>query len=170
MPGLIRIAQQRRAELSIYPLIERGIAGDPALAARRRHAVQDSIRLAQRSGRVLQRLEPLSAQDCAFLSAWTESARGDIHQLTFAAAALEQLWFKSAGPVLQEPFVRLRAQHPIASIAAPDPAALQRNTLRMKQLGHWESPAALVEGQWFLAHERLAQIDEHLEVLGWLRA
>jgi 2-hydroxychromene-2-carboxylate isomerase len=169
MPGLIRIAQQRRAELAIYPLVERGIAGDPALNARRRHAVQDSLRLAQRSGLVLQRSEPLSAQDCAFLAAWTEAARGDIHQLHFAAEALEQLWFKSAGPVSEELFMRLREQYSIAPIAKSDVAALQRNTLRMNQRGHWESPAALVEGQWFLAHERLAQIDEHLETLGWTR-
>lgn len=167
LPGLIKIARQRHARLTLRPLIERGIANDPAADARRLHAVEDSQRLARRFGKTLSRKEPLSARECAFLAAWTEAARDDAGVLNFASAALEQLWFQSSGPVKQDDFRRLHAQHLHSAASAHNEAALARNTARLLKLGHWESPAALVEGQWFLAHERLAQINEHLEHLGW---
>lgn len=167
MPGLIKIARQRNAKITLYPLVERGIANDPAAEARHRHAVDDSQRLAGRSGKTLSRLEPLRASHCAFLAEWTESARHDDGMLNFAAAALEHLWFRSSGPVKQDELRRLHTQMLHSAAAGHNEAALARNTARLLKLGHWESPAALVEGQWFLAHERLAQIDEHLERLGW---
>jgi 2-hydroxychromene-2-carboxylate isomerase len=167
LPGLIKIAQQRRARLTLYPLIERGIANDPAAESRRRHAVEDSQRLARRFGKTLSRSTSLSAQDTAFLAAWTQTANADAGVINFAAAALEQLWFKSSGAVKQEDFRRLHSQYLHSASAAGNEAALASNTARLLKLGHWESPAALVEGQWFLAHERLAQINDHLERLGW---
>lgn len=167
LPGLIKIAQQHHAQLTLYPLIERGIANDPAADARRRHAVEDSQRLARRFGKTLSRNTPISAQDSAFLAAWTQTARDDAGALNFAAAALEQLWFASDGPVKQEDYRRVHSQHLHSAASASNEAALARNTARLIKLGHWESPAALVEGQWFLAHERLVQIHEHLERLGW---
>lgn len=167
LPGLLNIARQRRVKLMLYPLIERGIANDPAADARRLHAVEDSQRLARRFGKTLSRRQPLRAQDCAFLAAWTQAAREEDGVRHFAAAALEQLWFRSSGPVKQDDFHRLRAQHLHSAASAHNDFALARNTARLLEKGHWESPAALVEGQWFLAHERLAQINDHLEHLGW---
>lgn len=167
LPGLIKIARQHGAQLTLYPLIERGIANDPAADARRRHAVEDSQRLARRFGKTLSRSAPISAQDTAFLAAWTQTAKADAGVINFAAAALEQLWFGSNGPVKQEDYRRAHSQYLHSAASASNEAALARNTARLIKLGHWESPAALVEGQWFLAHERLAQINEHLERLGW---
>lgn len=167
LPGLINIARKHRVQLSLYPLLQRGIADDPAADARRLHAVEDSQRLARRSGKTLSRTQPLNAKDCAFLAAWTQSARDDEGILNFAAAALEQLWFGSNGPIKQDDFRRLHGQFLHSAAGAGNEASLARNTERLIQRGHWESPAVLAEGQWFLAHERLPQISDHLEHLGW---
>lgn len=167
LPGLLKIARQRRVKICLYPLIARGIVDDPAADKRRRHAVEDSQRLARRFGKTLSRTQPLNAKDCAFLAAWTQSARDDSGALGFAAAALDQLWFGSNGPVQQDDFRRLHSQHLHSAAGAGNEVSLARNTERLIKLGHWESPAALVEGQWFLAHERLPHINDHLEHLGW---
>lgn len=167
LPGLLRIVGQHKATLTLYPIVSRGIADDPAADARRRHAVTDSACLAQRHGRKLSRREPLRASDCAFLAAWTESARNDPGMIAFAAAALDLLWFQSSGAVSESDFRRLHAQHLHSAAVAHNDQALARNTQRLLRGGHWESPAARIEGQWFLAHERLVQINEHLERLGW---
>ncbi len=167
LPGLLRIVRQHNASLTLYPIVSRGIADDPAALERRRHAVADSACLAQRFARKLSRREPLRAGDCAFLAAWTESARNDPGMAAFAAAALDLLWFQSSGAVDEAAFRRLHAQHLHSAAAAHNDQALARNSERLLRGGHWESPAARVEGQWFLAHERLVQIDEHLARLGW---
>jgi 2-hydroxychromene-2-carboxylate isomerase len=167
LPGLIKILKQRRAHLTLYPLIERGIANDPAAEARRRHAVEDSQRLARRFGKTLSRTQALTAQDCAFLAEWTQIAITDAGVVNFAAAALEQLWFQSSGPVVEHDFLTLRARYLKDRPASTAGTALTGNTARLVKRGHWESPAVFTGGQWFLAHERLAQINDHLERLGW---
>lgn len=169
LPGLIKIARAHNAHLEIYPLLARGIENDPAAEKRRLHAVYDSRRLAQREGRELSRQQPLPSADCAFLASWTEAARGHAHMIDFAAAALNQLWFQSSGTPLPADFQKLYTQCLGSAAATTTPAsdvALARNTARLHQLGHWESPAARVDGQWFFAHERLQQIDELLKKLG----
>lgn len=165
--GVLALAARHHADLQIYPLCERGIADDPALDKRHRHAIVDSQRLALRNKRSLKRLQPLDARDCAFLAEWTEAARGNKNQATFAAAALDQLWFGSSGAVQRDAFQPLR-QNLLGNLSESGTvAALTRNAQLMDKLGHWESPAALVEGEWFFAHERLEQMEEHLEDLGW---
>jgi 2-hydroxychromene-2-carboxylate isomerase len=44
---------------------------------------------------------------------------------------------------------------------------LAANRARQLRKGHWESPAARVQGEWFFAHERIPQIEERLSYLGW---
>ncbi|MGH8505379.1 MAG: hypothetical protein ACRETM_05365 [Stenotrophobium sp.] len=169
LPGLIKLARAHDADLAIYPLLERGIAGDPAAEQRRRHAVHDSRRLARRDGQDFSRSEPLSATDCAFLAAWTEATRGSDGMIAFAAAALEQLWLHSSGPLLQTDFHKLHQQYLGKPAPAQTPAnekALAANTARLHRLGHWESPAARIDRQWFFAHERLPQMDDLLRALG----
>lgn len=165
--GLMKLAAKHGADLHLYPLREHGIEGDPAADKRRVHAIEDCRRLAQRSGRELVRTSPLTPQDCAFLAEWTEAARGGPGMAAFAAAALDQLWFASSEAVLRESFRALRQQHLAGISDADSAAALDHNRQRMLRLGHWESPSVRVEGEWFFAHERLEQIEEHLLDLGW---
>lgn len=165
LPGVLKLARAHGAALQLYPLLARGIDGDPALEQRRHHAVEDSRRLALREGRSLGRSTPLSADDCAHLAAWTQHARAHPRQADFAAAALEQLWFSGAAPDAAV-FAQLHLQ--LLGTAAPSGQAhqaLAANHARLLARGHWESPAACVEGEWFFAHERLPQIDAHLRAL-----
>ncbi|HWU67992.1 MAG TPA: hypothetical protein VN046_03875 [Stenotrophobium sp.] len=169
LPGLIRLARTYEAELAIHPLVERGIVDDPAASPRRLHAVHDCRRLAQRDGLDLSRHQPLPAGDCAFLAAWTEAARGSDGMVAFAAAALKQLWMQGSGPVRQADFHALHLQYlgkPAPAQAPVNAKTLAANTARLHRLGHWESPAARIDRQWFFAHERLPQMSDLLARLG----
>lgn len=168
LPGLLRLTQARGLPMRLYPLIERGIPGDPAAEQRRAYSVVDADRLLQRDERRLSRQRPLHAADCQFLAAWTQAAIGDPAVVLFAAAALEQLWLHSDGPVEPEAFAvlhrRILEREPPAD-AAPWIGQLLGNTRRLVARGHWESPAARIEGEWFFAHERLPQIAACLDRL-----
>ena len=169
LPGLMKIAEARKASLKLVPVISRGIEGDPAAAQRSVHAITDSRRLAIRDGRILRRNAPLSAQDCEFLAAWTVAAELSPARNAFVAAALEKLWFGSDDAPKPENYSALYQQH--IGVAPPAVSTAQRSQLadhnkRLHKLGHWESPVALVAGEWFFAHERLQQIDERLGALG----
>jgi 2-hydroxychromene-2-carboxylate isomerase len=165
LPGLLGLTRARGLPLHLYPLLERGIAGDPAAQQRARYCLVDADRLLQRGNRRLARQQPLAAADCSFLAAWTQAAAGDAAVADFAAAAVELLWLHSDGPVELQPYARLHhdilGRQPAADSAQLDPE-LRRNTRRLHARGHWESPAARVNGEWFFAHERLAQIAERL--------
>lgn len=168
LPGLLALSAERDVPLRLYPLIERGIADDPAAAARAVHAVRDADRLARRDGRRLSRTRPLAAADTAFLADWTERLRGSPAMAVFAAAAIEQLWFaESDGPPQPDAYHDLHQRLCEAAVPASadpaKPAALAANHRRLLRLGHWESPAARIGGEWFLAHERLVQIGECLD-------
>lgn len=169
LPGLIRIAEARKATLKLVPIIARGIDGDPAAAQRSLHAITDSRRLAQRDGRSLLRDAPLSPYDCAFLAAWTVAAELSPGRNAFVAAALEKLWFGSGD--VPEPDLYATLYQRYIGIAPPAASAahteqLAMHTQRLNKLGHWESPVALVAGEWFFAHERLQQIDARLAAMG----
>lgn len=168
LPGLIKIANAHNADLKLRPLITRGIDGDPAAEQRRVHAIADSRRLAQRDGRTLRRSAPLAAHDCAFLAAWTAAAAEHRKVNAFAAAALNKVWFESDDSPVPQYYQALYQSH--IRMAAPafnagQEAALDTNAKRLKKLGHWESPTAYIAGEWFFAHERLAQIDSRLRAL-----
>ncbi len=167
---LLEVVERRRAELRLYPIIERGIAGDPALNQRRRFSLTDSQRLLQRRGLALKRRSVLSPEDTAFLAYWTESLRGQACMQAFTSAALKRLWLETDGPIDQDEYALLFQQ--VAGHAPPATSevirqAVANNHIRQLRKGHWESPAARVQGEWFFAHERVPQIEERLSYLGW---
>jgi 2-hydroxychromene-2-carboxylate isomerase len=162
--GLVDRMAGRRAKLAIVPVVGRGIPDDPAADAKRRYAVVDARRLARRDGRALSRAEPLAAEATAFLARWAMAAPGDAKRTAFCAAAMRRLWFESDGPVDSEPYAALWREHvggepPAGRAGDGDP--------RLRDRRLYDTPAAVVHGQWFFAHERLAQIEHRLDELGW---
>ena len=47
---------------------------------------------------------------------------------------------------------------------------MRRNEKLMRRRRPYDTPAAWVHGQWFFAHDRLVQIGERLDSLGWKAA
>jgi 2-hydroxychromene-2-carboxylate isomerase len=163
--GLADRLATRRVELVIEPVVERGIPGDPAVEAKRRYAVVDAGRLAQRDGRSLSRTEPLDASETAFLATWAATAPA-----AFTVAAMRHLWFESDGPIRREPFVALWREH-AGGEPPPDGPVFDRPSERsMRRRRLYDTPVAVLGGQWFFAHERLPQIEHALDDLGWRAA
>lgn len=168
LPALRDVTRRYHVPLDLFPLIERGIPDDPAAAQRAEYAVVDANRLANRTGRRLGRTQPLIQDECAFLAAWTEAARGRAGAVDFAAAAATQLWVESNGPVLRRDYASI-----YRGTLGFDPPVdhsrwfreLRDNRRTMLAKGHWESPATLVAGEWFFAHERIPVIAERLQEL-----
>lgn len=164
---LREVLRRRFVDFALFPLVSRGIEDDPAAAHRAPYALVDARRLARRTGRVLLRTEPISAASMAYLARFTESLRGTPHQADFAEAALDAVWFGERLPSpsdMRALFQRIVGASPPSTFrkdAALD-RALATNHARLVRRGHWESPACWVEGAWYLAHERIPQIDEHL--------
>ncbi len=85
--------------------------------------------------------------------------------------ALRRLWFETDGPVDRDAYATLWQEHfGTAPLAAPDPGDVRRNERLMQRRGPYDTPAAWVHGQWFFAHDRLVQIGERLDDLGWTAA
>jgi 2-hydroxychromene-2-carboxylate isomerase len=159
----------RRADLLVEPVVARGIPGDPAVDAKRRYAVVDARRLALRDDRTLTRDAPLPAADTAFLAAWAAALPDAADRAAFTAAGLHELWFGAGdGPIDPAPYAALWRAHGGGDAAPPAEhpgvAAAERT---MRRRGLYDTPIALVHGQWFFAHERLAQIEHRLDELGW---
>jgi hypothetical protein len=80
---------------------------------------------------------------------------------------MRELWFESDGPVAREPYATLWRAHvggdPPDGVA--DGAARSERAMRLRRL--YDTPVAVVGGQWFFAHERLGQIEHRLDELGW---
>src|SRR5258705_2192117 len=166
LPGLLELTRERGLELELFPLVERGIPGDPAADKRRAYSIVDADRLVAREGCRLERREPLDPSECAFLAAWTDVARGNPAALDFAATAIVDLWLHSSGPVRRERYAELHREILKCTPSVDETKwqdALARNTQRLRARGHWESPAARVDGEWFFAHERLPQIAARLD-------
>ena len=165
--GLRDRVAARKVKLFVEPVVERGIAGDPAVEAKRRHAVIDAARLAERDGLELARDEPLEAEAAAFLAGWAASIPDPWTRASFSAAAIRRLWLESDRPVSPEDYAGLWRE--LVGGEPPDQAAEQvgRAERRMRRRGLYDTPIAVVHGQWFFAHERLAQIGERLDALGW---
>ncbi len=157
--------------LALDPVVERGIPGDPAVERKRRYAIDDARRLARRLGLVLARTEPLSAEDTRFLARWAASAPQGPSLERFCVNALRQLWLASDGPVDPGMYAAAwREEFGSPPPAMPDERAIRRNERLMKRRGPYDTPAAWVHGQWFFAHDRLVQIGERLDDLGWTAA
>ncbi len=161
----------RDVRLLLLPVVQRGIPDDPAAGAKRRYAIVDARRLARRSGLALARIEPLAADDTAFLAEWAAAGPAGPALNRFCVAALRRLWLETAGPPDREEYAALWREH----LGGEPPAnggaeAVHTNERRMRRRGPYDTPAAWIHGQWFFAHDRLAQIGERLDGLGWTAA
>lgn len=158
----------RDVQLVLKPVLARGIPGDPALQLKRRYALTDARRLGRRRKLVLTRTEPLMPKDTGFLAGWAASASPGPSLERFCVEAMRQLWFVSTGPVELADYERIWQEHfGGPPPAAPGEEAVARNERLMKRRGPYDTPAAWVHGQWLFAHDRLAQIGERLDQLGW---
>jgi 2-hydroxychromene-2-carboxylate isomerase len=148
--GLSERLRGRRIDLIVEPVVARGIPDDPAAGAKRRYAVVDARRLARRDGRELSRTEPVP-QDATAHLAHQAAALPATERTAFCVAAMRRLWFESDGP--------------LDPVDAGDGALPGERGMRLRRL--YDTPVAVVGGQWFFAHERLAQIESALDDLGW---
>jgi 2-hydroxychromene-2-carboxylate isomerase len=155
----------RRANLVVRPVVARGIPGDPAVDAKRAYAIVDARRLARRAGRELTRTAPLAAADVAFIAEWAAAAPSDATRTAFSIAAMRELWLASDGPVEREAYAALWREHAGGEPPAYGDAAAAERAYRRRKL--YDTPVAVVHGQWFFAHERLPAIEHRLDELGW---
>ena len=156
----------RRARLVIKPVVRRGIAGDPAVDQKRRYAIVDAGRRARRAGLALGRDEPLAPEDTAFLAEWAAGAPEGAALTSFCVEALRSLWFTTDGPVGRARYATLwRERFGAEPRGAVD--GVRGNERLVRRRRPYDTPAAWVHGQWFFAHDRLVQIGERLDSLGW---
>jgi 2-hydroxychromene-2-carboxylate isomerase len=156
--------------LRLAPVVRRGISDDPAVELKRHYAVEDARRLLRRSGLVLRRCEPVPADDVAFLAGWAASAMPGPALTRFCVAALRHLWLGTDGSVAPSDYAPLwRQAFGTEPPAGAGTVAIGVNQRRMARRGAYDTPAAWVHGQWFFAHDRLAQIAARLDDLGWTR-
>jgi len=166
--GLVERTARRRAALAIEPVVQRGIPGDPAAEAKRRYALVDARRLARRDGLTLSRTAPLPAQATAFLAQWAAAAPQGPARTAFCAAVMRRLWCETDGPVAPAQFADLYREH----VGGEPPTAIDEDGAadgerRFRRRRLYDTPVAVVHGQWFFAHERLPQIEHRLDELGW---
>jgi 2-hydroxychromene-2-carboxylate isomerase len=161
----------RDVQLILKPVVERGIAGDPAVHQKRSYAIVDARRLARRAGLVLRRREPLSADATAFLAQWAAAAPQGPALTRFCVEALERLWFATDGPVHRADYAALwRERFGDEPPVAGGVDGVRSNERLMRRRRPYDTPAAWVHGQWFFAHDRLVQIGNRLDDLGWTAA
>lgn len=153
--GVVELVEERRVRLVVEPVAERGIPDDPAVEAKRRYAVVDAARLARRLGLELSRAEPLAAADGARIAARAAAIPSGPERTAFCVDAMQQLWFGSGA----EP-----------AGGREDTAALRGHERAFRRRRLYDTPVAVVGGQWFFAHERLTQIEQRLDDLGWVKA
>lgn len=171
LPGLIEMVRDRPVRLALYPLARRGLAMDPAAALRRVHAVRDAAALLRRQGQSLHRLSPVAAEEVGYLAEWTLYAQLQGRDpVVFADRALRRLWREAVDPADHGAYTRLYLEcYP--GLPLPDRGLrdhLDVHHRALQQRGHWDSPAAWVEGRWYFAHERLPAIADWLRRLAWL--
>ena len=142
----------RSADLVLLPVVERGIEDDPAVADKRLYAIADARRLVRRQGLTLGRTEPLAAAEAAALAA-EAMALDEPERLVFCVDALRRLW--------------IDGEDVTGHGDAAGEAGVRANERRMRRLGPYDTPAAVIGRQWYFAHDRAAQIVDRLDRLGW---
>jgi 2-hydroxychromene-2-carboxylate isomerase len=163
---LDRRLARRKVDLVVRPVLNRDLAGDPAIEAKRAYAVTDTQRLARRYDLVLARTEPLPGNELAFLGEWVAACQpADGRQ--FAVAAANRIWFEPEASIDRASMAELLTQ----SVGSPPPVsgaeAVKANEKIAKRKLVYTVPMASVHGRLFFAHERLDQIGEELDLLGW---
>lgn len=162
--GLARRTARRPAVLRLHPVVARGIPDDPAVEAKRAYAVTDARRLAARDGVTFARVATVDPDDAAFLARWTVAAPDGPPRLGFVTAAMRRLWCEDVPPT-PDAYADLFREHVGAS--PPDGSGALPAEARMRRRGLYDTPIAVVHGQWFFAHERLPAIEHRLDELGW---
>lgn len=172
--ALVELARRldgRDVELQMLPVVQRGIPEDPAVELKRRYAITDARRLAARYGLTLSRAEPLDPELVAPIAEWVGATPQSPALVDFCTAAMRELWFRGDGPVplneLAGSWRKCLGQDPPL---APGREPVRQNERAMRRRGPYDTPAAWVHGQWFFAHERLDQIEQRLDELGWRAA
>jgi len=154
--------------LILSPVVNRGIPGDPAVEDKRRFAITDARRLFRRAGLTLRRDEPIRPESTAFIAEWAASSLPGPALTKFCVAAMRQLWLTDdveIDPAAYAELWRDAFGHDPPAGASPD--AVRANERRMSRRGPYDTPAAWVHGQWSFAHDRLPQIADRLDDLGW---
>ena len=145
VPELVDRLAGRRVDIVLRPVVERGIPGDPAREDKRRHAIAD----ARRRGLEAARTEPIDPAEVAHLAAYVATRPGETG---FACDALRAVW---------------RGEIPAVTPPPGAEDAVGRNERRMRRQGPYDTPAAVVGGRWYFAHDRAAQIADWVDELGW---
>jgi 2-hydroxychromene-2-carboxylate isomerase len=166
--GLIERLEGRRVNLVVEPVVKRGIPEDPAVDAKREYAVVDARRLLRRSGLELSRSAPVDPGEVAIVAGWAASLPAGRLRNDFSAAVMRMIWLESDGQV---PVARIESlwreqagTEPVTEKAGPLEGERQ-----MKRRRLYDTPVAVVHGHWYFAHERLDQIEQRLDELGWTR-
>ena len=163
---LAELVNWRDVDLIARPVVNRGIPDDPAVDRKRSYAIDDAVRLFARGGTELVRRTPIDPEATAWLAQWVADAPQSAALTDFTVEAVRLLWLTDGQQPDRERFERLWSE----KLGGSPPAAgdgLASNEQRMARLRMYETPAAWVTGRWFFAHERVAQIGEWLDRLGW---
>jgi|SRR5689334_20125116 len=162
---LARRVGRHNARLVLRPVVDRGIPDDPAVELKRRYALTDAKRLAERQGLELSRAEPWDPIAANLLAEWVACAPPGPTLNRFCIEAMSRLWFSGEG---RRPELGGLWREEMGDQARIDGAkAVRRNERRMRMRGIYDVPAAWVHGQWFFAHDRPVQIEQRLDDLGW---
>jgi hypothetical protein len=140
VPDLVERLASRRVDVVLLPVVRRGIAGDPAVQDKRRHALAD----ARRRGLDATVEDP---GDVTHLARWAATGAPN----DAVCDALRAVW-------RGEPF-------PVDAPGGDE--ALRRNERRMRRRGPYDTPAAVVGGRWYFAHDRAEQVADWVDELGW---
>ncbi len=149
------------------PVSNRGISKDPAVEQKRCFALEDARRLFARSDLTLKRQTMIDPKTTAFLARWVASAPPGQALSGFCAAACRRIWLEEAGEIDEADYSNLWMNYFDAAPIAAGDTPVRSNERLMKSRGPYDTPAAWVHGQWFFAHDRLEQIAERLDDLGW---
>ena len=156
----------RNVDLIIRPVINRDMSGDPAIEAKRKYAVLDASRLSRRYGLTLARSAPIAASEVGFVAEWAAAA-GPSRAREFCVAAAKLIWFEPEAAIDRDSLADTLGRTLGGTPSMGGPAAVASNEKLMKRRGAYTVPMAAVHGRLFFAHERLDQICEELDLLGW---
>jgi 2-hydroxychromene-2-carboxylate isomerase len=171
--ALLDLAERLRGhdvELVLRPVVDRGIADDPAVDLKRRYAFTDARRLAARVGLTLARAEPWDPVAPAVIAEWVAASTHSPALSSFCVEAMRQLWFDNDRRGRPNLGALWRAELGADAERLDGSRHVRRNARRMRLRGIYDVPAAWVHGQWFFAHDRPAQIAQRLDDLGWAAA
>lgn len=163
------VLRGRNVDLRIYPVTERGISGDPDREDRLSYSIVDAARIAARHSKTMQRKDPVKPETAAMAARLAESCRGAEMMMEVCLRFLKALWEKNEEVGEADLFSihrEVTGQDASLQTDAMDRRLEQNRELMLKK-GHWETPAILVLGQWYFAHERADRIGGWLDRAGW---